>query len=202
MIMITILRPQSPLCLLFLTRLGGYMVNSLDCYSDRLIGKLTVFLQLQEFNYRNPTVDYSTSSGRCSRILKTKVGSTLVNTTVLCINVNIDGTPITSKTHTHPSHSQTSRLLTSSLSSGVPVPRVTQCIRGVQISRFQFLVFHLTDTQIQVLSLTLVFLIHNKHTHRHLIRTVTLPPCCVFLISPITSRLVIFSPRLKLCSSV
>jgi hypothetical protein len=107
------------------------MVNSLDCYSDRLIGKLTVFLQLQEFNYRNPTVDYSTSSGRCSRILKTKVGSTLVNTTVLCINVNIDGTPITSKTHTHPSHSQTSRLLTSSLSSGVPVPRVTQCIRGV-----------------------------------------------------------------------
>jgi hypothetical protein len=30
--------------------------------------------------------------------------------------------PITSNTHTHPSHSQTSRLLTSSLSLGVPVP--------------------------------------------------------------------------------
>ena len=29
------------------------------------------------------------------------------------------------------SHSQTSRLLTSSLSLGVPVPRATQCIRGV-----------------------------------------------------------------------
>ncbi len=38
---------------------------------------------------------------------------------------------ITSRTHTHPSHSQTSRLLTSSLSLGVPVPRATQCIRGV-----------------------------------------------------------------------
>jgi len=30
--------------------------------------------------------------------------------------------------HTHPSHSQTSRLLTSSLSLGVPVPRPTQCV--------------------------------------------------------------------------
>jgi hypothetical protein len=30
---------------------------------------------------------------------------------------------------THPSHSQTSRLLTSSLSLGVPVPRATQCMR-------------------------------------------------------------------------
>ncbi len=33
--------------------------------------------------------------------------------------------------HTHPSHSQNSRLLTSSLSLGVPVPRATQCMRGV-----------------------------------------------------------------------
>jgi hypothetical protein len=40
----------------------------------------------------------------------------------------IDGAPITSRTHTHPSHSQTSRLLTSSLSLGVPVPRATQCM--------------------------------------------------------------------------
>jgi hypothetical protein len=35
-------------CLLLLVRLGGYIVNSLDCYSYRLIGKLTAFLQLQE----------------------------------------------------------------------------------------------------------------------------------------------------------
>jgi hypothetical protein len=41
-----------------------------------------------------------------------------------------DGAPIASKSHTHPSHSQTSRLLTSSLSLGVPVPRPTQCVRG------------------------------------------------------------------------
>ncbi len=49
---------------------------------------------------------------------------------VLRININLDGTPIASKSHTHPSHSQTSRLLTSSLSLGVPVPRPTQCVRG------------------------------------------------------------------------
>ena len=30
--------------------------------------------------------------------------------------------------HTHPSHSETSRLLTSSLSLGVPVPRPTHCV--------------------------------------------------------------------------
>ncbi len=46
-----------------LVRLGGYMVNSLDCYSYRLIGKLTSFLKLQEFSrFLNMTVDSSTSS--------------------------------------------------------------------------------------------------------------------------------------------
>ena len=47
--------------------------------------------------------------------LKTQVGSTLVKAAVLRININIDGVSITSRTHTHPSHSQASRLLTSSL---------------------------------------------------------------------------------------
>jgi hypothetical protein len=40
----TIHRAQSPLCLLLLVHLGGYIVNSLDCYSYRLIGKLTAAL--------------------------------------------------------------------------------------------------------------------------------------------------------------
>jgi hypothetical protein len=66
-----------------------------------------------------------------STSLKAKVGSTLAKAAALRINLNIDGSPITSRTHTHPSHSQTSRLLTSSLSLGVPVPRATQCMRGV-----------------------------------------------------------------------
>jgi hypothetical protein len=63
--------------------------------------------------------------------LKAKVGSTLAEAAALRINLNIDWAPITSRTHTHPSHSQISRLLTSSLSLGVPVPRATQCMRGV-----------------------------------------------------------------------
>jgi len=45
----------------FLVRLGGYIVNLSDFYSDRLIGKLTVFLQLQEFSFLNLTVTSSTS---------------------------------------------------------------------------------------------------------------------------------------------
>ena len=63
--------------------------------------------------------------------LKAKVGSTLAKAAALCVNLNIDGAPITSRSHTHPSHSHTSRLLTSSLSLGVPVPRTTECMRGV-----------------------------------------------------------------------
>ena len=58
--------------------------------------------------------------------LKSKVGLTLSKAAALRITLNLDGTPITSKSHTHPSHSQTSRMLTSSRS----------------------LFFHLTDTHI------------------------------------------------------
>ncbi len=105
------------------------MVNSLNCYSYRLIGKLTTFFATSGvhlpqpnrglFHFRHTTFLVT---------LKTQVGSTLTKTVVLSVNLNIDGAPITSKTHTHTSHSRTSRLFTSSLSLGVPVPRATQCM--------------------------------------------------------------------------
>ncbi len=60
--------------------------------------------------------------------LKEKVGITLDKDEVLRVNLNIDGVPITSRSHTHPSHSQESCLLTSSLSLGVPVPCTTECM--------------------------------------------------------------------------
>jgi hypothetical protein len=63
-----------------------------------------------------------------SHLIKSKVSLALTKAAALRINLNIDGAPIASKSHTHPSHSQTSRLLTSSLSLGVPVPRPTQCV--------------------------------------------------------------------------
>jgi hypothetical protein len=63
-----------------------------------------------------------------SATLKAQVGSTLAKAAALRVNLNVDGVPIISKTHTHPSHSQTSRLLISSSSLGVPVPRATQCM--------------------------------------------------------------------------
>ena len=46
--------------------------------------------------------------------LKSKVGLALAKAAALRITLNLDGAPITSRTHTHPSHSQTSRLLISS----------------------------------------------------------------------------------------
>jgi hypothetical protein len=62
-----------------------------------------------------------------SQQLKSKVGLALAKAAALRITLNLDGATITSKSHTHPSHLQTSRLLTSSLSLGIPVPRATQC---------------------------------------------------------------------------
>ncbi len=62
--------------------------------------------------------------------LKSKVGLALPKDATLRITFILDGAPIISRTHTHPSHSQTSRLLTSSLSLGVPVPRATHCMLG------------------------------------------------------------------------
>ena len=55
-----------------------------------------------------------------SSMIKSRVGNILAKAADLRINLNLDGAPIVSKSHTHPSHSQTSRLLTSSLSLGVP----------------------------------------------------------------------------------
>ncbi len=75
-----------------------------------------------QFNFRRTTL---------SSQLKSRVGLVLINAAPVRIRLNIDGAPIKSKSHTHSSHSQTSRLLTSSLSLGVPVPRASQCLRGV-----------------------------------------------------------------------
>ena len=52
--------------------------------------------------------------------LKSKVGNIPVKATALRISLNIDNAPIDSDTHTHPSHSQTSRLISTSLSLGIP----------------------------------------------------------------------------------
>ncbi len=57
--------------------------------------------------------------------LKSKVGNILAKAAALRITLNVDGAPVASRSHTHPSHSQTARLLTSSLSLGITVPRGT-----------------------------------------------------------------------------
>ncbi len=60
--------------------------------------------------------------------LKSRVSLGLAKSAAFRITLNLDGAPITSKSHTHPSHSQTSCLFTSPLSLGVLVPRATQCM--------------------------------------------------------------------------
>jgi hypothetical protein len=64
----TIDRPvRYHLCPVLLVRVAGYIANLLDFYSYRLIGKLTAFLQLQEFSQRNlPVEDSFTFTARVS----------------------------------------------------------------------------------------------------------------------------------------
>ena len=57
--------------------------------------------------------------------LKSKVGNILDKAAALWITLNIDDAPVASRSHTHPSHWQTARLLTSSMSLGITVPRAT-----------------------------------------------------------------------------
>jgi len=64
---ITILPTLSLLCRLLLVRMDVYIVTLSDFYSYRLIGKLTAFLQLQEFSQRSLIVGFSTSVARRSR---------------------------------------------------------------------------------------------------------------------------------------
>jgi hypothetical protein len=113
-----------PLCLL-LVRLGLYTANLCAIYfyreTDRFLAASGVQLAQSNFHFRRAAF--------CSQ-LKSKVGHILAKAAALRIMVNIDGAPIASRSHTHPSHTQNSRLLTSSLSLGVPVPRATQCMRG------------------------------------------------------------------------
>jgi len=118
-----------PLCLLLLVPLVACTVSLCSFYfckahreTDRFFAASRVQLAQSNFHYRRAAF---------SSQLKSKVGNILAKAAVLRVNLNIDGAPIASRSHTHPSHSQTSRLLTSSLSLGVPVPRATQCMRGV-----------------------------------------------------------------------
>jgi hypothetical protein len=86
-------------------------------------------------NNTNLVLDLSISSTRFSLYSSNQglvwFSVNLCKDVVLRITFNLDGVSITSKSHTHPSHSQTSCLSTSSLSLGVPVTRVTQCMLGV-----------------------------------------------------------------------
>ena len=105
-------------------------MNSVDYYSYRLIGKLNAFFAASGVQPAQHTETYQ-KRGAFLAQLKSRIGTTLAKAAAMRVNLNIDGEPITSRSHTHPSHSQESRLLTSSLALGVPVPCTMQCMRGI-----------------------------------------------------------------------
>jgi len=69
--------------------------------------------------------------------IKSKIVNILTKATARRINLNINGAPIASSSHTHRSHSQTSRLLTSSLSlvfQSPAQPSVCEVCRSLSFS--------------------------------------------------------------------
>ena len=123
----------SPLCLLFLVQTYTQCLSEFVCLLFLQAHRDTNrFFVASGVRLAQPTSGlFHFHRTSFSSHLKATVGNILTKAAALRINLNIDGAPIASKSHTHPSHSQTSRLLTSSLSLGVPVPRATQCMRGV-----------------------------------------------------------------------
>ncbi len=111
----------------------SYIVNLSHFYSYRLIVAASGVLSAQSdrgfFHYLRAVFSVQ---------LKNKVVLTLVKTTTLRMILNLDGVPIISKSHTHPSHSETSRLLTSSLSLGVPVTRQPSVCETSRFPIFRF----------------------------------------------------------------
>ena len=112
-----------PSCLLFLAPLTISNVSLSVFYFCRLIEKPTPIFGCfrrvhlaqsnNQFHYRHATFFSQ---------LKSKVGNILAKVAALRFNLNIYAESIVSRSHTHPSHSQTSLLLTSSLSLDDPRP--------------------------------------------------------------------------------
>ena len=90
---------------------------------------------------RNLTVDTSTSAARPSPRCLNRVRATYSPPT-LRITINLDGTPITSKSHTHPSYSLCSRLYLVSIFRCSSPRNNPVYPRYVNSSAFLFLVFH------------------------------------------------------------
>ncbi len=93
------------LFLILLVRLGGYIVNLCDFYSYRTIGKLTDFFAVSGVPFAHSTsgLFHFRHLGTSSQV-KSGVDNILAKVPALRITLNLDGTPITSKSHTHPSH--------------------------------------------------------------------------------------------------
>ena len=89
-----------PLCLLLLVPRTVCTVNLCTFYSCRIIGKLTVFLNLQEFSMykQNTSITVAWCSPHNS---SEKVGHILNKAVGLCINLNIDDAPVASRSLRH-----------------------------------------------------------------------------------------------------
>jgi hypothetical protein len=141
--MIVITTPPLPslLCLLFLVRPGGYtLIHSefvclLFLQTHRETDLFFVVSGVQPA--QSTSVLYRFKRAVFSSQIKSKWDNILTKTASLRITLDIDDAPVTSRSHTHPSHSQTARLLTSSMFLGITVPHTTTRYYGSSPSVYQ-----------------------------------------------------------------
>ena len=82
---------------------GVYIVNWCAFYSYRLIGKLTAFFAASGVQLAQSTSGhFQYKRAAFSSQLKSKVGNILAKAAALRITLNIDGAPVASRSHTHP----------------------------------------------------------------------------------------------------
>ncbi len=83
---------------------------------ERSLSNHVLLPHTQEFRFHRQTIVITMVS--YGVLLTGRVKSWTLKSSVICINLNIDVTPVDSRSYTHPSHSQTSLLsVTSSLST-------------------------------------------------------------------------------------
>jgi hypothetical protein len=101
---ITTLLKLSRLCRLLLVRMDVYIVTLSDFYSYRFIGKLTAFFAASGVQSAQSNLGATYFHFRRAVVLnhlKSKCGLLLAKATALRVTLNLDGTPISSNSHTY-----------------------------------------------------------------------------------------------------
>ena len=128
------------------------LVYSLPLHRHSYIGFILAFASSIHNKQTNKSLRHMYYIRRAAFLtqLKSKVGLALAKAAALRVNLNLDGAPIASKSHTHPSHSQTSRFVnlvfifrcSSSTTNPVCARRINFLVCSLSLHRHSYIGCH------------------------------------------------------------